>query len=259
MSFAEVKALASGDPLILDHATAMAEVQRLQRSRRAWERNQGQLRYRQQSLKASIQAAHAEIDRVRGLVSSLATFDLEEPEFHFRGVTTTDRYEASRQVRSWLEGARVGNTYVPVGSICGITIHGKASIHPVSGSLEARLVVDNLWSSEVAATLPAMKGDPLVLIRPLVAAVGNLDQREPMLLARIEDHKLELQRAAAATGEPFKAQQQLSDAQAQVAQIEQLMREKQEEQGRERTAAAAALPDAETDLPTTAEHHALAA
>ena len=73
MSFAEVKALASGDPLILDHATAMAEVQRLQRSRRAWERNQGQLRYRQQSLKASIQAAYGEIERVRGLLATVAT------------------------------------------------------------------------------------------------------------------------------------------------------------------------------------------
>ena len=73
MSFAEVKALASGDPLILEHATAMAEVQRLQRSRRAWERNQGQLHYQQQSLKAKIQATRAEIERVRGLVATVAS------------------------------------------------------------------------------------------------------------------------------------------------------------------------------------------
>ena len=258
MSFAEVKALASGDPLILDHATAMAEVQRLQRSRRAWERNQGQLRYRQQSLKAAIQAAFGEIDRVRGLVDAIAKFNLDEPEFHFRGVTTTDRYEASRLIRSWLEGTRVGDTYVPVGSICGVAIHGKAMIHPVSGSLEARLVVDNLWSSEVAATMPAMKADPLILIRPLVESVANLDEREPMLLARIEDHKLELHRAVAATGEPFKAHEQLAAAQAQVAEIEQRMREKQEQQERERSAAPTEAPEATAD--TDVDHYeALAA
>ena len=258
MSFAEVKALASGDPLILDHATAMAEVQRLQRSRRAWERNQGQLRYRQQSLKASIQAAYGEIERVRGLLATVAQFNLDEPEFHFRGVTTTDRYEASRQIRSWLEAARIGDTHVPVGSICGVAIHGKASIHPVSGSLEARLVVDNLWSSEVAATMPAMKADPLVLVRPLVEAIANLDQREPMLHARIEDFKLELERAGAATGDPFMAQQQLVDAQAQVAHIEQLMREKQEQQERERSAAPAAAHDTTVGV-DIGEREALAA
>ena len=154
----------------------------------------------------------------------------------------------------------IGDTYVPVGSICGIAIHGKASIHPVSGSLEVRLVVDNLWSSEVAATMPAMKADPLVLIRPLEEAISSLDQREPMLHARIEDFKLEHERAGTATGDPFKGQQQLADAQAQVAQIEQLMRAKQEQQERERAAAPAAAPDAAIDADVeTGEHEALAA
>jgi N12 class adenine-specific DNA methylase len=258
MSFAEVKALASGDPLILEHATAMAEVQRLQRSRRAWERNQGQLHYQQQSLKAKIQATRAEIERVRGLVATVATFDPDQPEFQFRGVTTTDRYEASRQIRSWLEAARIGDTYAPVGSICGINIHGKASIHPTSGSLEARLVVDNLWSSEVAATMPAMKADPLVLVRPLLETVANLPAREPLLEARIEGFALEYERAVAATGEAFKRHQQLADAQAEVARIETLMREKQEQQQRDRAAAAPAA-SADIDGHEPVEREALAA
>ncbi len=252
MSFAEVKALASGDPLILDHATAMAEVQRLQRSRRAWERNQGQLRYQAQSVKASIQAAYQEIERVRNLVSTVAEFDPDAPEFHFRGVTTTDKYEASRLIRSWLEAARVNEPYVPIGSICGVNIHGKASIHPFKGSLEATLVVDNLWSSEVAATMPAMKSDPLVLIRPLVEAIAKLDEREPNLLRRIETLKLEHARALAATGEAFKGQQALTDAQAEVTRIEKLMQDRKEQQDRERYA----TPDIQAEPPTHAESEA---
>jgi hypothetical protein len=236
MSFAEVKALASGDPLILDHATAMAELQQLQRSRRAWERNQSQLRFQHQSLKASIQAAYDEIDRVRGLVATVATFDANAPEFNFRGIKTTDRYEASRLIRSWLEAARVGDVFGPVGVICGINIYGKAKIHPTSGSLEARLVVDNLWSTEVSATMPAMKNDPLVLVKPLLASVTNLHEREPMLNRRIDGLKLELERAISATGEGFKGQDALADAQAEVARIEQLMKEKQEQQDREKYA-----------------------
>ena len=40
LSFAEVKALASGDPLILDKAAADAERTRLERLQRAYQRNQ---------------------------------------------------------------------------------------------------------------------------------------------------------------------------------------------------------------------------
>lgn len=246
MSFAEVKALASGDPLILDHATAQAEVQRLQRSRRAWERNQSQLRYQQQTLKASIIAGREEIERVRGLVATVGTFNPDEPEFQFRGVTTTDRYEASRLIRSWVEAVRVNEPFAPVGRISGISIYGKVSVHPTSGSLEARLVVDNLWSSEVTATTPAMKADPLVLIRSLLDSISKLNEREPMLERRIAALKLELDRAVASTGEAFKAQQDLADAQAEVLRIEQLMKAVQDEKDRAKYAAPA---DVAADIP----------
>ena len=45
LSFAEVKALASGDPLILEKARADAEVTRLARLERAWQRGQHTLRH----------------------------------------------------------------------------------------------------------------------------------------------------------------------------------------------------------------------
>lgn len=129
--------------------------------------------------------------------------------------------------------------------ICGVKIYGKASIHPTSGSLEARLVVDNLWSSEVAATLPALKADPLVLIRPLAAAIGKLDHREPMLERRIEGLKLELDHAINAAGEPFKGQQPLADAQADVDRIERLMNDKKEQQDRHKYSSSESVEDSE--------------
>jgi hypothetical protein len=79
-----------------------------------------------------------------------------------------------------------------------------------------------------------------------------------MLLSPIEDHKLELERARAATGEPFKAHQQLTDAQEQVAEIEKLMRAKQEQEERERSAAPPAPADATDDV-ESGELEALAA
>ena len=45
LSYTEVKALASGDPLILDHARVSNELTRLQRLERAFVKNREQLRY----------------------------------------------------------------------------------------------------------------------------------------------------------------------------------------------------------------------
>ena len=45
LSYTEVKALASGDPLILEHARVSNEVTRLERLERAWVKNREQLRY----------------------------------------------------------------------------------------------------------------------------------------------------------------------------------------------------------------------
>jgi hypothetical protein len=70
LSFAEVKALASGDPLILEKARADAEVTRLARLERAWQRSQHTLGHtiagaedRARALAERIQAVAAAIDR----------------------------------------------------------------------------------------------------------------------------------------------------------------------------------------------------
>lgn len=232
MSFAEVKALASGDPLILEHAQAMAELAKLQRSRRAFDRNQQQLRYQQESLKARTIATRKEIERVKQLVATVAQTNPEEPVFEILGERTTDRYQAARRILSWLEGARTSDTYQPLGTICGIPVHGRPGRHIVSGSLQAHVVVDQLWSTEQTATLPQLHSDPLALIRPLTATISDLDGRQTMLAARAEELARELDHAIQASGQTFDREAEITAAQAEVHRIERLMAEKKERDDR---------------------------
>src|SRR6476620_4329466 len=61
LSFAEVKALASGDPLVLDKATADAELARLVRLRRAHQRNLTAIAHRVQQAEAQITRCDADL------------------------------------------------------------------------------------------------------------------------------------------------------------------------------------------------------
>ena len=60
LSYAEVKALASGDPILLEKATVDAEVGQLERLRRAHDRGQAMLRHRVHTTTATLTALNTE-------------------------------------------------------------------------------------------------------------------------------------------------------------------------------------------------------
>src|SRR3954452_19429201 len=64
LSFAEVKALASGDPLILDKPAADADLTRLQRLERAYQRNR-------HALRSALAGAHARAEHSAGELATV--------------------------------------------------------------------------------------------------------------------------------------------------------------------------------------------
>ncbi|MGH2907704.1 MAG: helicase-related protein, partial [Solirubrobacteraceae bacterium] len=64
LSFTEVKALASGDPLVLEHARVSNDLTRLERLERAWQRNRQQLRY---AVASASERHHARVAEVAAL------------------------------------------------------------------------------------------------------------------------------------------------------------------------------------------------
>ena len=69
LSYTEVKALASGDPLILEHARVSNEVTRLERLERAWVKNREQLRY---TLASAVERKKARDQDVEAIEQAIA-------------------------------------------------------------------------------------------------------------------------------------------------------------------------------------------
>ncbi|MFF0991260.1 hypothetical protein [Kocuria nitroreducens] len=102
MSFAEVKAISSGNLLILEKSKADQELARLERLNRAWHRNQSSLVFRKDAAQARGDALEQEL----GLPHYPVTFNLDVPYGgHSQGPEAwpCSRWSANgRRVQGWL-------------------------------------------------------------------------------------------------------------------------------------------------------------
>ena len=124
LSFAEVKALASGDPLILDKAKIDAEVTRLHRLERAWQRAQ-------HTLKGTIAGAE---DRAHALADQIATVraaaaqrtDTRGDLFRMtvNGRAVTSRTDAAQLLAGRLQQLPYGQR-VPIGELAGLPVDAE--------------------------------------------------------------------------------------------------------------------------------------
>ncbi|MGO9954738.1 MAG: helicase-related protein [Solirubrobacteraceae bacterium] len=239
LSFAEVKALASGDPLILAKAHADAEVTRLSRLERAWQRNH-------QTLRSTIAAAsaHAEIREraIAAVTDALARrTDTRGERFAItiNGTTLRERKPAGEQLNRWAQAAQPGSTE-RLAQLGGLHILGMVSPDYRAGGRELVLTLEGLAVEPARAPLDHAEENPLTLIRQLEHRVTTLDQRAERLRAERQDAILEGQRAREALDRPFKYGEELQAARAALVSIIEQMQ------------AAAAAPEPAADDSTVA-------
>ncbi|SDT36628.1 Adenine-specific DNA methylase, N12 class [Jiangella sp. DSM 45060] len=127
LSFAEVKALAAGDPLILERANAHAELTRLDRLRRAHHRQQDNLRQRRNFAAARIR----DLDQQRPILEAAIarTIPVAGDAFAMTvdGTRVTKRTDAAAAIARWATQHLPGNPYRQadlgvLGEIAGHTI-----------------------------------------------------------------------------------------------------------------------------------------
>jgi hypothetical protein len=112
LSFAEVKALASGDPLILDKAAADAERTRLERLQRAYQRNQHALARTSASAEARFERTARELAAIQAAIAQRVdtrgdAFRMTIGERH-----AIERPQAADLIRDWItDHARGGIPY----------------------------------------------------------------------------------------------------------------------------------------------------
>ncbi|MGH9030485.1 MAG: DEAD/DEAH box helicase family protein [Acidimicrobiia bacterium] len=205
LSYAEVKALATGNPLILEKAGVDNDVSRLRRLERAHHDDQHRLR---RTLESARQRAARGTQRVDALTGAIETRrDTRGDRFTMRvGEARFDkRTEAGTQLRfalaRELERAARGSTAAPVvvGELAGFPL--RATVDRRIGD-EVRLQLGDII--EVAMTAHEVaNADPVGLIQRLERRVAGLDDALNDTRADLDEATREAERARARVGRPF--------------------------------------------------------
>jgi hypothetical protein len=101
LSFAEAKALASGDPLVLEKATADAELARLERLSRAHQRNLTAVAHRAQQAEAQITRCDADLAALEAAAARTVSTRGDDFRAVVNGTPTTDRTRAAGLLADW--------------------------------------------------------------------------------------------------------------------------------------------------------------
>ena len=121
LSYAEVKALASGDPLILQREHANAEHTRLKRLERAHHRNREQLRYTITTQQLGVEQRTKELSQIDAALARYKDTRGDRFAMTIAGTTFTQRPAAAAALHDWLE-REATRMVKPVGMLGGIQI-----------------------------------------------------------------------------------------------------------------------------------------
>ena len=238
LSFAEVKALASGDPLILEKARADAEATRLVRLERAWQRSHHTLRHtiagaedRAGALDTQLRAVAAALERRRDTRGERFTMTVA-------GRRLTARADAAQALAAHLGRIPYGQR-VPFGELGGLPIDAeiRADHH---GHAIAELTLHGLPAAPASVERARLGDGGLSLVRQLEHRVEHL----PELAQRLREQQRQALGEAAGgrdqLARPFKYARELAAARHEQQRIDHTLAERHREHN--------AQPDLDVDV-----------
>lgn len=225
LSAAEAKALASGNPLLLERSVALNEATRLERLERSYQRAQNTLR-------ASIDAGDRTMDRLTAELTALQAAlgkvqDLSGDRFRVTLGSShyTSRTDAAAAIAQWAR-ARSLHYARPVRDDRGLGTLGQISGFPISartrtdlGKILLELTLDGVPGSTAVSPVEKVLEDGLGLIRQLehrAAGVQSLIDRTHERIAATQEAQQDARRNL---GAPFKHADALHAARAELARV----------------------------------------
>ncbi len=215
LSFAEVKALAAGDTLILEQANLNAEVTRLQRLQRAYHNNQAALQRAVEKHRAWLVKLDKDIAALDAVIARKIDIHGEKFAIIIDGATYTSRAKAGIALVDLL-GPAAANVSRPIGELGGLIISAVIRYSIIEDVREAQLSFDGLPVKAARASIAEARTDPLKLIRQLEARINSLGTQRTKTIAAQAEAQAEVQRARAAIGVPFKHADALDAASAKL-------------------------------------------
>jgi len=122
LTYAEVKAIASGNPLVIEKAAVDAEVMRLTRLKKQHAESLYQMRSRVRGLANSVQACEREIANFREDMQTRTSTRGDDFSMTVKKEEFTDRVKAGRALVFLAAALRPFETTKPIGSIAGFPI-----------------------------------------------------------------------------------------------------------------------------------------
>jgi hypothetical protein len=227
LSFSEVKAIATGNPLLMDKADADAALARLQRAERAHLRNQDALRY-------AIAEYETEISRLTILAGAVGAAitrrqDTRGDKFTaiIDGTHQTKRADAGQHVKHILERetpqmAGQLRRAVSVGSLGGFTIN--AEMYRSLGTTTVTINLEGAPGTTIDLPASGLPGaDPVGLITRLEHRLAELETRKAKVLADIDHARRQMTHARGSIGQPFPHTAELAAARTRVRGIDEAL------------------------------------
>jgi Helicase conserved C-terminal domain len=225
LSFAEVKALASGDPLILDKARVDTEVTRLARLERAWQRNQHTLRVTIATAADNAAVLARKHALVLDALPRRRSTRGERFQMIVAGRTVSERADAAQLLALHLAALQPGQRRA-IGEIGGFSVAAELR-RDHRGQICIEVGLDGLPTAPASVERARLQNSGLSLIRQLEHRVENLPALADELAARRQNALAEASAAREQLTRPFKYAQQLADARGRQAEIKQTMQDRQ--------------------------------
>ena len=247
LSYGEIKALAAGDPLLLDKAQVDADLTRLRRLARAHDRSQDRLRWQVVSMadqQAGTQRNIAVLDEVlpRRRSTSADAFTMTVGSAVFDKRSGAGRGLQLRLAELAREVGYQREVAAPIGTLAGLPLEAVATRRSSGIELTVRCTDVPYTAVELGVDTLRDESKAVGLISRLENRISALDQRRDELQREVEHLAVEITRAQARIGGEFGQAGELSAAKLRAADIEARLTE-------------AATPQRQASAPSEGELH----
>jgi N12 class adenine-specific DNA methylase len=255
LSFSEVKALATGNPLLLDKAEADTALARLQRAERAHHRNQDALRYAITGHEKNIKTLTAQAAEVDTAISRRIDTRGDKFTMTVDGRQHVKRVDAGQHLKQLLgqetgelDGSRA--RALDAGHLGGFPL--TARFERALGTTSVTLALDGAPGAKVRMAARDLRdAEPVSLITRLEHRLSRLEERKAKTLGDIEHARREISHAHASIGQPFPQATQLAAAHDRVLQIDQQLQQVAQPQQDERAPVGDQQPSADRGCDAT--------
>lgn len=229
MSFAEVKAISSGNPLILEKSKADQELSRLERLNRAWSKNKFALNHRKEGAESKGKILVENLPKLKE-AAARTTGEVGGDSFAMSidGRRHEKRTEAAEALGTWVKESTLLRPPVNAEREAGVAAHiaghdvrvveGPAILSDI-GSSPVRFHIDGAPNVLVETSRDRAMNPNVGLITQLENRITSLPKEVTKQEQRIEEARQEYRDATAGLKEPFKHDEALKNARWDVERI----------------------------------------